>query len=309
MRFGPGIHDIGRNYDLKDGQTVYIDGGAVVKGTFGASQAMRKNVTVRGRGIVYAGDYAWPGDGSDTYGHFGIFHQPVQDSRLEGFIALDSEYWTFGIANQNTTFQDLKIVGWEKNTDGIWFGPNSTVRDCFIMTDDDSVRPVSWPAFPDGSTTIVENLVIWHEGYGRPLYIPQYNKPAVQNITYRNITFIRSEHTYWAQSFVPIEGAGATAIRNILFDKITFEEIISAGGQANQGSFFTWDVAAGSSISGVTFRDFSTPLTNGALTGRSATEDIRDITFDNVTRAGVKMTSLAQMGITTNANVRNIGFR
>jgi hypothetical protein len=168
---------------------------------------------------------------------------------------------------------------------------------------------VSWPSYPDTSTSLAENLVIWHEGYGRPLYVPVYaaNAPYVQNITYRNIVFIRSEHSYWAQSFIPIEGTGTKAkVRNLLYENITFEEIITPSGQANRGSFFVWTVSSGSSISNVTFRNLRTPLTSGTLTGASATENISNITFENVFRNGEKMTSLAQMGVTTNEHVTGI---
>jgi hypothetical protein len=312
-RFGPGFHDIGRNYDVQDNQVVYVDGGAVVKGNFGApsgAKAIRKGVSLRGRGIVYGGDYAWPGDGPDAYGNYGIFHQALDGGRIEGIIALDSEYWNFGIKNTNTKFENIKIIAWEKNTDGIWVGPNSTVRDCFIMTDDDSLRPSTTPTFPDSSTSLIENVVVWHEAYGRPFYIPNYYD--IQNITYRNIEYIRSEHSYWAQSYIPTFNGGPDAprkIRNLTFENITFEEIVTPTGKANQGNFFNWVVSPKSTISNITFRNVRTPLTGGTLKGLSATEKITGITFEGLYRNGEKMTSLAQMGLTINANVDGITFK
>lgn len=43
-------------------------------------------------------------------------------------------------APPNSLINDFKMMGWLFNEDGIWIGPNSTLKNAFIRTNDDAIR-------------------------------------------------------------------------------------------------------------------------------------------------------------------------
>jgi hypothetical protein len=49
--FGPGYHEIGENYNIPSGKTVYIHGEAYIKGQFYSSNS--KNITIKGQGNTF----------------------------------------------------------------------------------------------------------------------------------------------------------------------------------------------------------------------------------------------------------------
>ncbi|UCD49173.1 MAG: hypothetical protein JSW27_16770 [Phycisphaerales bacterium] len=108
--FGPGrIHEAGEIV-LESGQTLYIAGGAVVRGRVRAEGA--KNVKVRGRGIL---------DGSHRdYKTQMLKFSECTNVDLEGITILNSYGWTVvPVKSDNVKIDNVKIVGWRDN-DGDW---------------------------------------------------------------------------------------------------------------------------------------------------------------------------------------------
>jgi polygalacturonase len=132
--FGPGIHPAGK-ITLRDNQTLYLAGGAVVKGALDARGA---NLRIHGRGILDGSDYEW------RKGPYGVT-LGIQGTNVEvsGITIRGSSHWTLvPRASRHVTIRNVKLCNSRvQNDDGINPCNSQDVRisDCFIRSDDDCV--------------------------------------------------------------------------------------------------------------------------------------------------------------------------
>lgn len=157
--FGPGIHKPER-IELNSGQTLYIAGGAIVKGGVAVSG---NNIKIKGRGILCGNDWAWrKGPGSM------IRMTEASNVSVDGIILRGSWGWTIPIYNSDSvSITNVKLVcSKNPNDDGI--NPCNSqrvyIRDCFIRTDDDCIamKGINFGSNNDNVEHItVENCVLW----------------------------------------------------------------------------------------------------------------------------------------------------
>ena len=156
--FGPGITDLGNEpLSIHEGQTVYLAGGAYVKGRLQiAGQAEGKAVTIRGRGVL---------SGIDIPGTKGLFSQfmigAASNLYVEGITIVDSHGISL-LARRCLTAENVKILAWLGQTDGIAGGKQSLVKDCFLKVNDDCLH------FHQTGTKLLNN-VIWRQNSGSAL--------------------------------------------------------------------------------------------------------------------------------------------
>jgi len=314
-RFGPGVHDIGLQRKIHDNEIIYIDGGAVVKGTFykPKQEGSLKNFTMRGRGIVYAGDYEYlpqqKGWGRGITG----WEAGLEDGLIEGCIFVDGVHWNTGFRNSGTSFINLKMICWHGNTDGVRVGPNSSCHDCFVMTNDDSLLPEG--DFPKGTSALFEDCVVWHHAWGSPFKIinlTSRNSEGVHDLTYRNIDILETGNASVFQSpntrrgiepivLAPnqknnlVRPAGPTY--NILFEKIYIERA---------ERLFELRPPGENALSNITFRNIYAPVANGIIEGWDDENCIQNITFDNLVINGKPIHSLDETQIILGKFVKNV---
>jgi len=157
--FGPGVTDLGKEpLSITEGQTVYLVGGAYVKGRLQiVGPTGGKAVTIRGRGIL---------SGIDIVGNKGMFSQfmigaankSALDLRVEGIVITDSHGISLW-APKRLTAENVKVLAWLGNTDGISGGNQSLVKDCFLKVNDDGLH------FHKSGTKLINN-VIWRQNAG-----------------------------------------------------------------------------------------------------------------------------------------------
>lgn len=125
------IHDVGK-VELGDGETLFLEGGAVVRGVVRAIGADK--VAVRGPGIL---------DGStrDHKINFLVLRE-CRNAVLEDFILLDPLGWSIHLsASRGVKMRNTRVVGWRKNSDGldIEYSSDVDVEGCFWRTNDDCI--------------------------------------------------------------------------------------------------------------------------------------------------------------------------
>jgi len=160
--FGPGVTDLGKEpISISEGQTVYLAGGAYVKGRLQiAGQGGGKTVTIRGRGVL---------SGIDIPGTKGLFSQfmigaakkTALDLNVEGIVITDSHGISL-LAPKRLTAENVKILAWLGQTDGIAGGKQSLVKDCFLKVNDDCLH------FHQTGIKLLNN-VIWRQNSGSAL--------------------------------------------------------------------------------------------------------------------------------------------
>ncbi len=207
---GPGIHR--RDITVGDGQTLYLAGGAILKG---AVTVAGHKARVQGRGII---------DGSE-WGHFERRDVPLRitgaSTTVEGIIVRLS--WRAGISVVRTTgvqVVNAKICASRfANDDGITVSNASevTVRDCFIRTDDDCIALKGYSADRRNvSDCIFENTQLWCDRARIILIGHETMVHHMRDIVFKDIDILR----YSITPFLIEPGELGTAGPGILFEEI-----------------------------------------------------------------------------------------
>ncbi len=155
------MHDIGERFLIKDGQTVYIEGGAYVIGSITAESA--SHITVRGRGILSGyGLPRRPGPQSIPYTTV-IFNGPGEHQLVEGITVTNPTHFCLLSRGQLTT-RRVKLFGWWHQTDGWGAGDDSVIEDSFMKVNDDNVKLY-------GTRQIARRLVLYQQVNGAPFQL------------------------------------------------------------------------------------------------------------------------------------------
>ncbi len=128
---GGKIHEAGEIL-LKDGETLYLEGGAVVRGLVRAIGA--EQVAVRGPGILDGG--------TRSHKINMLVLRECRHALLEDFTLLDPLGWSMHLSGSSeVSVRNTRVVGWRANSDGldIEYSKQVTVDGCFWRTNDDCI--------------------------------------------------------------------------------------------------------------------------------------------------------------------------
>jgi len=175
--------------EVGDHQTVYLAGGAVVKGAIAAHGS---NIRILGRGILDGSDYEWrKGPANFTVGITGT------NVEVSGITIRGSSHWTIvPNASHDVTVRNVKICGGRvQNDDGInpCNSQNVHITDCFIRTDDDCVALKGLDlGHPNNNVEniVVENCSLWCDRARIFLLGHESRAAFMRNITLRNLEVI-----------------------------------------------------------------------------------------------------------------------
>ncbi len=155
------VHDIGEKFTIKSGQTVYIPGGAYVKGSITAEGA--SDITVRGRGILSGLGYARrPGTAGIPFNTV-MFNGSGDRQLIDGITVTNPTHFCL-LSRGKLTTRHVKLFGWWHQTDGWGGGDGSIIEDSFLKVNDDSVKLY-------GRDQIARRLVIWQQVNGAPFQL------------------------------------------------------------------------------------------------------------------------------------------
>ncbi len=216
------VHDVGI-VELKSNQTVYIEGGAIVKGVFIARNA--ENVTIRGRGIL---------DGSEARGLKADYLKwtrliNIVESKnviVRDIILHNSNTWqVVPVMSENINITNLKLISGNPSDDGIDIVRSShvTVDNCFIRVKDDCVAIKAF--MPDNKNRgvhdiSVKNCVLWNAEWGNGIETGFELLSNVSDVTFRNIDIIHVE----SGAVLSIHNSGKAIVQNVLYEDIRIEQ-------------------------------------------------------------------------------------
>jgi hypothetical protein len=282
--FGPGIHKPNRIV-LRSGETLYLAGGAVVKGAVIARQA--DHIRIRGRGILDGTDWPWT---KGPAGHL-IGIENCSDVTIEDVVLRGSFAWTLvPMRCKDVTIRNVKIVNSRvQNDDGInpCNSQNVLIEDCFVRTDDDCValkglQHLNAPDAPVRGIT-VRNCVFWCDRARIFLFAHESQAPAIEDLHYHDCDVIH----YVMTPFL-LEPGELMPIRNARFENFRIEgdgehDFITLRPTVNQ----YMRVKKPGSIKGIVFKNIIvTGNHQGAaqvvIQGASEANRVDDVLFDNV---------------------------
>ena len=284
IHFGPGIHRAGR-IDVTNGQTLYLAGGAVVKGAVAATGS---DIRILGRGILDGSEYEWrKGPYNVTLGIRGT------NVLIEGITIRGSPHWTIvPRGSRHVTVRGVKLCGSRvQNDDGInpCNSQDVLITDCFIRSDDDCVamKGLDYDAANSNVEDVtVENCVLWCDRARIFLLGHESRAPFMRGITLRQLDIIHFTMTPFL--FEPGEDM---RLENVRVEDIRLHgegqaEFIRLKPVVNQ--YMRKQVPG--FIRHVTFRNVAITGKPGAyriqIEGANPEHDVREVTFENVSVLG-----------------------
>ena len=216
--YGPGNHDVGE-IQVRDGQTIYIAGGANVNGRLTGTA---KDVTICGRGS-FTGNARL---------------NDCENLRVEGIYMRNTRGWANTITNSvNTSYDNVKIF----SHTGVWgldgINPVSCkgfdINDCFIRTRDDCIAiksngdPQKFDLSSRDITVRNSTMIGWDHADGVTLGF-ELNGGVVENIKVTNCDILsaRGSGRTGGHAAFSIVCDGESQVKDIYFEDIRVEAAI-----------------------------------------------------------------------------------
>ncbi len=221
--FPPGVHRPGK-ITLTDNQTLYIAGGAVVKGCV---YARGKNITIRGRGVL-------GGEESPRFkgpGRYLLDCRDCQDITVRDITIRNPWSWTFVTWNcDRVAIDNVKICGSRMlNDDALDLvnTQNATIRNCFFRTQDDSIAIKGLAKMPRPCENIlIEDCEFWTDVANIFRIGYECETTGMRNIRARNIDVLyysknyRPPTHYWANAIIWLQPNQDMLMENCHFEDI-----------------------------------------------------------------------------------------
>jgi hypothetical protein len=313
------VYEVGE-LRLHDNETLYIEGGAVVRGCIRATSA--KNVRIAGHGVLDGSYYR-----QEVDEHRSIVLEGCRDSRVEDIILIEPSSWMFVLgACQNIAVSNVKELGLISGGDGLDIVGSSHIRveNCFFRNGDDCIvlKSLDLRGQPRDATLDftydVENIVvsgcalmtslggqifeIGHElrtsnvrnihihdcdvlevrNYGAPFGIHNADHAVISNVLYENI---RVEHHY---------------------DKLLDFRIFESRWSKDKHRGRVHDITLRNID--VTVSIYNPGYTIAVIGGCDANHTIDNVTFDNFRMNGKPAKSAEDIFLFTNDHASNIRF-
>lgn len=315
--YGPGVHEISRLI-VKDNQTLYLAGGAILRTVIGDKEQttnvptsglhnkpyppsislVGKNIKVRGRGII-------DGSACPTHSRNMIMVQG-SDISIEGIILRDASLWTLPVRmSHNVHINNIKLIGYRANSDGVDIcnSTNILVEKCFIRTLDDLVVIKSLKNKGITEKITVRKCVLWNE-VAHALSIGAEINGDIRDILFTDCDVIHDLGREWS---LRVYHCDAGKVSNIRFENLRIEESKKFISLWINKAVWSTDAERGH-IDNISFKNISvagSPVTVELL-GYGAANKVNKVDFKNITLNGTKLTKdiIKQNDFVTNVTVK-----
>ncbi|GHU93351.1 hypothetical protein FACS189479_04610 [Spirochaetia bacterium] len=320
--FGPGIHDIGRSVSIpRDKHTVYLAGGAYVRGSFYTNLEKRDNVTITGRGILSGENLPH----ADLDGMIRFYDRNADPSyatgsiKIEGITMVDAHSFHIDFVSRGKNAEsnphiidNVKMIAWAYNTDGYHLSGYNRINDLFIFNSDDALDVGQYSI---GAT--ITNCVLWQNRSGSSLLFSWVAYEDTGNTLVDNIDIIHfDENEFWDNNYVFMAQHGeAGNIRNIVINDVRIEKFGGGikrflGLQLKKHAWAKPNTPLGS-ISNIRFKNIriDEQTSGNLIAGFDEDHTIYDIVFEDLIIDGKLITSTEQANIRMNEYVGNVEFK
>jgi len=221
IRFEPGIHEIGNYKITESNQTIYLEEGAILKGTIYADSV--DNLKILGYGII---------DGRDPKHALKLSH--TNNIEINGPLVMSRNGWTISISQCNhVSIKNVKILSSDVYSDGIDLLATSHVMidNVFIRNQDDciTIKTKKYNYSLNVEDITVKNSMLWSGNRGNAMEIGwELDADYVRNILYKNIDVIRKETNQghpFKRGAISIHHVGNAKISDIKYEDIRIESV------------------------------------------------------------------------------------
>lgn len=294
--FGPGIHEVS-HMTVGSGKTVYVAGGAVIKGIISAGEQGSlnpnsglmnykptfvlegDNIVFRGRGIV---------DQTECPTHArNLILMRGSNMVMEGVILHNSSVWTVPVrVSRNVTVDNIKLFGYRSNADGIDICSSFdvTVQNCFIRTSDDLIVVKTPKESGPAARILAKNCVLWN-GIAHALSVGAEITKDMEDVVFIDCDIIHDHCREWSLRVYQSDGG---RVKNIRFENLRIEESVRFASVWIGRNVWTTSAEAGH-IEDVVFKNISAESVktlNVEIKGFDADHAVGNVLFENVTLNG-----------------------
>lgn len=223
--FDAGIHVLEQpQFRLPSDVTVYIAGGSVVYGAFICDSV--RNVTIRGRGIIYMSDFE-----KSTY-YRAVQLMFAEHITVEGIIVIDPPHYTVMIgSSRHIEIRNIKSFSTRGWSDGIDMMASAyvSIDDVFLRTSDDCIAIYGsrWDYQGDTRDITIRNSVLWAD-VAHPMNVGGHGNhekgDIVEDILFENIDVLEHHEPqpyYWG--CMSINCGDNNTVRNVTYRNIRIE--------------------------------------------------------------------------------------
>ncbi|MFZ4544296.1 MAG: T9SS type A sorting domain-containing protein [Saprospiraceae bacterium] len=296
----PGVYNIGSKYQLSAGQRVYIEGGALVQGTFLASG---NSVKIFGRGILNSGHISWDAWKLDKkLSPLSNGTSPNQYYSISGITMTNSPGWYINGFGYAQKFWSLKCISWVGNTDAPHLVGNGLMQHCFIFNNDDALITNL------GSNNTFRDCVVWKGNWGRAMISIQ---KAQDNNLWEDIDIIGNEsgtsilNGKMIAIFETTPGYNKT---NYTFRNIRIEEPTKAGFIYINADSMTVSNIILENITSQTLHSYGSPNQGEGVISQSNIGVVNGIHFKCVNLGGTLINNLSDAHIVSKGAISNLDF-
>lgn len=308
--FGPGVHT--GEFRLRSGTNVYVHGSAILKNPLIIDGV--QNVKVSSDGLF-----------------LGVDMMVVRNSRnieIDGPIFFNQPHGTMRcITSQDLVEKNIRTIGAGPWSDGLghFACERVTIADSFIRTSDDCVTLYNhrWDIWGDTRDIVVRDSTLWADvahaimiGIHGNTPSTAHPKPEVlERLRFANLDILEhdeDEHDY--QGAIGIKAADDNTVRDVVFEDIRVDRI-------EEGKLFyikvaytqKYNTSPGLAVENITLRNIhyagkGAPSAS-RIAGHDARRKVRNVTIDNVTVGGKRLTGPAANLLEVNEFTEGIRFR
>ena len=313
LYYGPGVHEVGQ-ITMQSGQTLYLAGGAIVRGWVVGNNL--DNVTVRGRGYFDGSIYPrYKEDGVSSNAKVPLNFSKCTNLTIDGIGCMDPAGWTVNTYHcTDVLVNNVKIISSRQNGDGITTQSctNQTATNCFVRSWDDSLVVKAY----EGNTQNItfDNCILWTDLAQSCEVGFETRGDVMENITFKNITVLHNFH----KSVLSVHNGDHATVRNVRYENVVVED--AQMGQSDGWNFLIdiliedgiWSKEAErGQVRDITFENIKViggNATANRIKGFSAEHTVEGVHIKNVEVLGEKITSMKDGYFVTNPYIADITF-
>jgi len=279
MYFGPGIHQID-TVNLTSNKTVYVDGGAVLRGSFKIDHA--NNVKIIGHGII-------------EHSPMSVEISNSKNITVDGIIVLNPKHYTTTIGQSDSisikSIKSFSSEGWGDGID-VFCSSHITLDNLFMRNSDDCIAIYGhrWKWFGNTTDIAVSNAILWAD-VAHPILIGTHgdtvHPDTLGDMKFANIDILeQNENQIDYQGCIALNAGDNNLIRNIRFENIRI-------GDFKKGQFVNlrvmynrkYNTSPGRGIKNIYFKNVTytgTHTNTAIISGYNEDRKIQNIVFENL---------------------------
>jgi hypothetical protein len=312
QRFGPGLHrprDGGAFFNLESGDTVHLEGGAVLMGTFQANGV--HDVKVVGRGLILAP----PGQNGSQFQITGS-----SNVTIEGPVIVQADAGIGRTAmSKDVRIADIKGITGGRWTDGInvYSSERVSIDRVFLRTSDDCITVYAHrnEIYGDARDIRVTNSTLWAD-VAHAMFIGIHGNSVdpevIERVSFDNIDVVSvDEDDPEYEGVMAITAGDSNLVRDIGFSNIRIDRI-------EEGKLFNFHVgynakyntSPGRGIERITLRNIAYTGAGmpspSVIYGYDKGRGVKDVLIENLTIAGRRASDAGSADLIIGDFVQNV---